>query len=128
MNITILGAVPSKKNSKRIFRPNGGGIVFTPSKNHQDWHESAMWQLAGWRNEQPASVRNNLPRRTASVSIIIFAKTEGKADLTNKAESVMDLLVDARIIEDDNWHVVPNVLLAYGGKDAKNPRAEVIII
>lgn len=86
-----------------------------------------MWQVASWRNQQPASIRNNLPRRVANIHIVFYPKTSVKADLSNKAESILDLLVDARILEDDNWYCVPELYLTFGGKDAENPRAEITI-
>jgi hypothetical protein len=39
----------------------------------------------------------------------------------------MDLLVDGGIIGDDNWNVVPEVLLRCLGIDRKDPRAEITI-
>lgn len=39
----------------------------------------------------------------------------------------MDLLVDAGILADDNWFVVPQLKLRFGGKDKINPRCEIII-
>jgi hypothetical protein len=39
----------------------------------------------------------------------------------------MDLLVDAGIIDDDNWYVVPEVRFKFGGVDRLNPRAEITI-
>jgi Holliday junction resolvase RusA-like endonuclease len=50
-----------------------------------------------------------------------------RADLTNKAESIMDLLVDAGVLQDDNWNVVPEVILRCKGIDRTNPRAEITI-
>ena len=56
-----------------------------------------------------------------------FPADKRKADLTNKAESIMDLLVDTKIIEDDNWFIINNINLKFGGVDTKNPRAEIEI-
>lgn len=61
------------------------------------------------------------------VELIFYPSTRRKADATNKAESIMDLLVDAGIIEDDNWFIVPELSLKFGGVDKLNPRAEIII-
>lgn len=48
-------------------------------------------------------------------------------DLTNKAESIADLLVDVGLLKDDNAYILGKVLLLHGEKDASNPRAEVVI-
>lgn len=66
-------------------------------------------------------------RQISSIELIFYPSTKRKADATNKAESVMDLLVDAGIIEDDNWFVVPKVELQFGGVDKEKPRVEIII-
>lgn len=62
-----------------------------------------------------------------AIELILYPSTKRRADLTNKAESILDLLVDCRIIEDDNWFVVPKVILQFGGVDKTNPRVEITI-
>lgn len=39
----------------------------------------------------------------------------------------MDLLVDAGIIEDDNYTVLPKVILQIGTHDKLNPRCEIYV-
>ena len=39
----------------------------------------------------------------------------------------MDLLVDAGVIEDDNWFIIPEISLKFGGIDRQNPRCEISI-
>jgi Holliday junction resolvase RusA-like endonuclease len=51
-----------------------------------------------------------------------------RTDLTNKAESVADLLVDNGIIKDDSWQVIDEMLLRCDGIDRKNPRVEITLI
>lgn len=50
-----------------------------------------------------------------------------KADLSNKVESIMDLLVDNGIIEDDSWQYVPRLFMEFIEVDKKNPRVLVWI-
>ena len=47
-------------------------------------------------------------------------------DLTNKAESIMDMLVAAQILEDDNWFVTGPVLL-YPHYEKNKTRCKIII-
>ena len=49
-------------------------------------------------------------------------------DLTNKAESIMDTLVDAGILEDDCWKQTGPVHLIPMGVDKDNPRVEVELL
>jgi len=116
MKITIQGDTPSKKNS-RIVLCRGGKPVNIPGKNYRNWHEDALWQV----KEQNIAICSY---KEVKAEIKIFPKTKRKADLTNKAESIMDLLVDAGILEDDNWYIVKEVRIIFGGVDKDNPRAE----
>ena len=119
MIITIKGDTPSKKNSKRIFRNQYTGKPFIASSEvYERWYRGAMPQLKG---VQPVG-------EISRVGIIFYPKTRRASDLTNKAESIMDLLVDAGIIEDDNWFICPDIRLKFGGVDHENPRAEVMFI
>ncbi len=92
-----------------------------PSKDYTDWHERASWELKG-------SGQTNRGLTKADIIITIFAENRRAGDLTNKAESVMDLLVDNGVLEDDNWFVCGNIQLKFGGIDKLDPRAEVTIL
>jgi len=74
------------------------------------------------RGHRPAA-----PLAQAKISITFYPDTRRTFDLSNAAESVMDLLVDAEILSDDNWSVVPDLTLHFGAVDPKNPRAEIDI-
>ena len=118
MKLTLAGDIPSKKNSKQIIYIKDRPLII-PSKNHKIWHTGAMSQLSGKR-----PVEGQISRLEA----VFYPSTKRKSDLSNKFESVADLLVDAGIIEDDNWWVMPEVNLKFGGVDRENPRAEITII
>ena len=111
--ITILGRIPSKKNSRITTR---SGRSF-PSKQYTAWQKDASRQLS-INKVQPIT-------NPEYILIEIYAPDKRKADLTNKAESIMDLFVDNGIIADDNWFVVGKVLLNFSGVDVKNPRAVI---
>lgn len=116
--IILKGRIPSKKNSRwiKIIR---GVPISLPSKKYKDWHKDASWQLKEQRvTAPPFSV----------IKIVIYAPDKRAADLTNKAESIMDLLTDNEVIADDNWFEVPEILLRFGGVDKENPRATVEFI
>jgi Holliday junction resolvase RusA-like endonuclease len=92
--------------------------MLLPSKNYKAWHEEQLWALKG-SAKYSGAVR--------IVELAFYPSTLRKSDLTNKAESVMDLLVDAGILEDDNWFIAPVVILRFGGHDKTNPRVEISI-
>lgn len=61
------------------------------------------------------------------VEIVFWWPDKRRCDLSNKAETVMDLLVEKKILQDDNWMIVPKLILTSGGIDRMNPRAVVVI-
>ena len=118
LKIILKGRIPSKKNSKQVFA-RGGRVIVIPSENYKVWHEEQSYMIKKYRPKKPIE--------KCEVEILFYAPDKRKADLTNKAESLMDLLVDNNFIVDDNWFVCYEIKLYFGGVDKKNPRAEVII-
>lgn len=106
---------PSKKNSRNIFM-RGGRPVNIPSKNYANWHEIAIWKLP--RIAKPID-------HAICVYITFLRKSKVKFDNTNKAESIMDLLVDGGILRNDSWDVVPKVIIET--KESKDGIARVVI-
>lgn len=127
--IILTGNTPSKKNSKRIFVNKRTGKPFiTSSESHGLWYSGASFEVKSWKNKLTAAQRSKLPLKDAYLEIEVFPPTASKGDLTNKAESVMDLLVDMQVLQDDNWTVVPELRLKFGGIDRHNPRAEIFLV
>ena len=120
MIIKLKGNVPSKKNSKRRVQ-RGAHVFMIPSEAHEKWHKIQMAELQKPRLFVPIA-------RISECCLTFFHGDRRKNDLSNKAESVMDLLVDAGILEDDNWFVVPRLSLEFGGVDKENPRVVIRII
>ena len=118
IKFTLNSNIPSKKNSKQIVSA-GGRYVLLPSNKHKDWHTEQMWKLKMLK----------IPVQTEPVCIemTFYAETKAKGDLDNKATSVLDLMKDVGIIEDDNWYVVPSLILKFGGQDKLSPRCEVLV-
>jgi Holliday junction resolvase RusA-like endonuclease len=119
MTILLPGRVPSKKNSKRIIQA-GGRPRLISSEAFLAWHEEMMLRVRRYRPKTPIA--------RAAVTITFFAESRRRFDLSNSAESVMDLLVDSGILADDSWAVVPELTLRFGGVDLTNPRAEVQLL
>jgi len=117
MTIVLHGRVPSKKNSRKAIY-TGGRTIMIPSDQYKMWHGGAMGEIIGTKAITKYPVR---------VTISLWMPDAIRADLTNKAESIMDLLVDAGVLQDDNWNVVPEVILRCKSIDRTNPRAEITI-
>lgn len=113
MKFTLLGRIPSKKNSRQIVC-YGRKPVSLPSADYKAWHEEASLQLP-----KPDK------KEYHNIHCTFYATDNRKFDLSNKFESVADLLVDNKIIPDDNWSVLENIVLLFGGVDKGHPRVEV---
>lgn len=104
--VRVEGNVPSKKNSKSAFYNKYlGRSIIVSSKKFHEWHKTALNCLLSDRTT-PITLSS-----TQLIILHISAPTRRKYDLTNKAESVMDLLVDYGLLEDDNSDIVPLLLL-----------------
>jgi len=120
MKIILKGRIPSKKNSRNIFKSRGrvGNI---PSSAYKEWQKIAELQIFA------QCFKTKFVKNISQVEIVFWMPDNRGADLTNKAESIMDLLVDCKIIEDDKWQIIPSILLHCEGIDRTNPRAEIWI-
>jgi Holliday junction resolvase RusA-like endonuclease len=119
MVITLKGRIPSKKNSKRMVFAKGRSFLIS-SPQFLAWHEEQSWLL---RKYVPP-----MPIEKCLIMIKIFAPDNRKSDLSNKAEGILDLLVENHILKDDNWFCVSELHLLFGGVDKDNPRAEIEIM
>lgn len=109
--IILTGIVPSKKNSRINTR---SGMSF-PSKKHTIWHKDASQQLIGVKP---------IPKQTPIV-FTYYNDSMRSGDLSNKWQSIEDLFTDVGIIEDDNWFILSDIHMKFGGVDRENPRAEI---
>lgn len=122
MKLTIYGNPVTKKNSQRIlykFTKFGRKTPFiAPSKAYVDYETDCLRQIK--RPRSPISARVN-------VRCVYYMKTARRVDLANLIEATTDILVKARVLEDDNSKIVA----AHDGSrvelDRKNPRAEIEI-
>lgn len=117
INLVVPGRTPSKKNSVMTMA-RGGRVLHFPSNDYQTWHKNALKTL----KIAPRSLES-----VKAVHLCFWSENKRKFDLSNKAESIMDLLVDAGYLLDDNYEVVPELCLTYGGIDKENPRCEIVI-
>lgn len=116
--MTVAGPIPSKKNSRLTFS-RGNKIINIPSNEYAAWNKAARLQLINAPRTHKTVVR---------IALTFFFKTNHRADLSNKAESVMDLLVECLVIADDSWQHIPRLDLISGGIDKLNPRCEIEIL
>lgn len=118
MHLTLYGDPRTKKNSARILKSRSGGRFVAPSKAYVNYETDCLRQIK--RPRSPISVRVN-------VRCVYYMKTARRVDLANLIEATTDILVKARVLEDDNSRIVA----AHDGSrvnyDKNNPRAEIWI-
>lgn len=116
--ITISGRVPSKKNGKVMICRGNKPLIISNAK-FQAWEHEQLILLKDYKNKK------QIPSVITTMTLSFYFPDNRRTDLTNKAESIMDLFVDAGLIEDDNWEVIPKLVLESKGVDKKNPRVEI---
>ena len=114
-NFVITGRIPSKKNSRVTNRKTGRSF---PSKSYANWHKQAEKQLENFHNEEI-----DFP---VEVSYKFYMPDLRPTDISNKLESINDLLTDINFWKDDNWSIVRK-FHASAELDRKNPRVEIIV-
>lgn len=88
--------------------------LLLPSTKYRNWHRDALLQI-----------KNRKKIKSKNITLTFYAGDNRKFDLTNKAESIMDTLVDAELIEDDNYSVINELCLKFGGVDKGKARCEI---
>lgn len=124
IHITIPGRIPSKKNSKRQMPIPGrrfNNLVL--SKEYLEWHKINKWKI--WQKAKELEWKTI--KKAKEIRIFFYMPDNRRADLSNKTESIMDLLVDSKVLADDSWQVTRTITLVPCGVDKENPRAEVWI-
>ena len=117
MKLTATGTVPSKKNS-RINTRSGRSF---PSKRFSSWEALALPEL----KKQFKGLR--VTGYPISITMVFFNGDLRRHDLDNQCSSILDTLVKAGVIEDDNQKFVDGIQLQYGGLDRTNPRCEIFL-
>ena len=120
IKLTIRGNPAPKKNSQKIMRGASGKPFVAQGDRYRRYAEAAVWQLKSKRPPEPITTPVN-------VRCVYYRQTRVRCDLVNLLEATCDILVDAGILADDNFHVVAGhdgsrVLI-----DAENPRVEITI-
>ena len=119
MKYTIRGTPVTKKNSARIILVRGKPRII-PSKQFVAYEKAALYQLMPVRPHSAVDYPVN-------VKCVYYMPTNRRVDLTNLLAATLDILVDARILADDNAKIV----VGHDGSrvmyKADKPRTEIEI-
>lgn len=122
MKLTVLGDVPSLKNSKQIFTNRTTGKPFITSSNN-----SKVWQAEAKRQLQEQFRGLSVTDYPINIAMTFYYGTKRRKDLDNSCSGVMDALVASGIIIDDDVAHIDTISLSFGGYDKLNPRVEIYL-
>jgi Holliday junction resolvase RusA-like endonuclease len=108
----------SKKNSQQILVNKATGRPFImPSKKYKEYEQNALWFI-------PKGETINKP---VNVKCLFYMPTRRKCDLVNMQEAILDVMVKAGLLKDDNYSIVQSMDGSRVLYDKSNPRTEVYI-
>lgn len=108
----------SKKNSQQILVNKATGRPFImPSKKYKEYEQNALWFI-------PKGETINKP---VNVKCLFYMPTKRKCDLVNMQEAILDVMVKAGLLADDNYSIVQSMDGSRVLYDKSNPRTEVYI-
>ena len=110
----------SKKNSMRILtNRNTGKYFIAPSEQYKQYEAKAVWFL---RPRPPKPI--DYP---VNVQMLFYMPTKRRVDLVNLEEAVLDIMVQAGILADDNSNIVASMDGSRVLYDKQRPRTEITI-
>ena len=117
-NIIIRGRIPSKKNA-HFAKYVKGKICLFPNTKYQQWENDQIKRLMA---DKIRPLKLDKPLKV--VYKFRFPDSR-KTDLSNKLESINDLLVRYGLFVDDNHEILACIEATSMGIDKENPRCEI---
>ena len=118
MKITLFGRIPSKKNSKNIIQRWWRTFIVS-SKEYIKWENEQIEYL--W--DTLTETLDFLP--PYKIEYKFYLPDKRKTDLSNKIESINDMLVKFWYIDDDNSNILQELHIYFMWVDKENPRCEI---
>lgn len=120
MKLIIPGTVPSQKNGKSVgVNPRTHRVFVTSNPRVKAWQTEVLWGLKNTK-----LVEWKYP---VSVTMAFAFDDRRRHDLDNCASTVLDVLVKAKILEDDSYAYVCPLTLDFIGIEKGDARVEVFI-
>ena len=118
MKFVLHGEPAVKKNSQRILNA-GGRTIVAQSELYKEYEQSALWQI-------PKAAKQ-LIDYPVNVKAIYYRSTKRTVDKSNLENALMDVLVRAGVLMDDNRDIVAATDGSRVYYDKSDPRTEVEI-
>ena len=122
---TIYGDPKTKKNSQRVVMC-GKYPKILQSKEYIAYEKLAVAQLLKAVETQTASAFSPI-KTPVNVCAVYYRQTHRQVDLTNLESALMDILVKAEILQDDNCKIVVSTDGSRVQFDKNCPRTEITI-
>lgn len=119
MKITLQGETPSKKNS-RINTRSGRSF---PNQRYTKWHDGVVSELNYLLLTKQIQSFKDVK---VKLEVTFYHGDLVRRDSDNQLSSILDTLVDAKILEDDNWKIIPRKIIN-DEFDKNNARCEIEI-
>lgn len=120
MILHLAAPIPSKKNSRLVVGRGRGRALNIPSAAYREWHRANLGSVRAQIAAQ------EIPAAPVELRLRVGFADRRRRDLDNALSSVLDLLVDAGVLPDDCWAVVPRIQLeAY---ETDEPEAVVSLL
>lgn len=108
----------SKKNHQQIFKnPRTGKPFVMPSKEYKQYENDALWFI-------PKGETIDYP---VNVKCLFYMPTRRKCDLVNMQEAILDVMVKAGLLADDNYSIVQSMDGSRVLYSKEHPRTEIFI-
>ena len=120
LHFTINVPPASKKNSQQIFvnKKTGRGFI-TTSDAYKAYRKASLMMI-------PAYARQGIDY-PVNIKALYYMGTRRMVDKTNLEEALMDVLVDAGVLMDDNSYIVAGTDGSRVLYDKEHPRTEITI-
>lgn len=99
--IVLRGETPSKKNS-RINTRSGRSF---PNKRYVKWHDDAVAQIC--KQQMTGEILSIGSDEQVRLTVVFYHGDFKRRDSDNQLSSILDTLVDAGVLVDDNWRIIP---------------------
>lgn len=117
IHFTVQGTPVTKKNSQRIvWNPRTKRYLIQPSVTFVRYEYEALKQIPESLIDYPVNV-----------AAVFYMPTRRKVDLVNLQEAILDVMVKAGCIIDDNSSIVVSMDGSKVKYDKENPRTEITI-
>lgn len=124
MELKYYGAIVAKKNNKRIMRAANGRPWIASSQEAKAQEQIMAYEFAKKAKEQGWQADD---KKAYRVSIGITEQDKRRRDLDNQATAILDALVLAGILPDDDNRHLQHLTVFLLGYDKYDPHATILV-